>query len=219
MRITLSAVLVVCFHCQLCSYAASYLAWSSIGYDLRGDIKIFDFGLSRVIHSTDQVYHLSMMTGSLRYMAPEVAKGEPYNQRCDVYSFAVLLWEMLALKRAYDWFKDPDSLIQGVFHQHQRPQIPKSLPRSLQEAIKAGWDGNQFQRVDISYLGSILRAELVNGTDADTSSLGSGLLRRSTRVFEFKDQRRPVIKLPSKGLPQVFLTEMSKDLSWSESNA
>lgn len=157
-----------------------------------------------------------MMTGSLRYMAPEVGKGEPYNQRCDVYSFSVLLWEMLTLKRPYDRFADPESLIEGVFRLHHRPQIPKSLPRSIQEAIKAGWDGDQFQRIDISYLGSVLRAELCNGTDADGSSMGSGMMRRSTKIFEFKDQKRPIIQLPSKGLSQEFLTELSRDLSNSD---
>ena len=33
-------------------------------------------------------------TGSLRYMAPEVALKKPYNEKADVYSFAIMLWQM-----------------------------------------------------------------------------------------------------------------------------
>lgn len=34
-------------------------------------------------------------------MAPEVGRGQPYNELCDVYSFGVLLWEMMALCKPY----------------------------------------------------------------------------------------------------------------------
>ena len=39
--------------------------------------------------------------GTWRYMAPEVAKGQPYNLKCDVYSFALVLWEMLVGQKPY----------------------------------------------------------------------------------------------------------------------
>ena len=54
----------------------------------RGDIKIFDFGLARELRDSDRdpdnegMFRLSNMTGSLRYMAPEVATiGTPYNSK------------------------------------------------------------------------------------------------------------------------------------------
>jgi serine/threonine protein kinase len=46
----------------------------------------------------DDAWHMSGMTGSLRYMAPEVATMKNYNESCDTYSFATLLWQMMALK-------------------------------------------------------------------------------------------------------------------------
>lgn len=39
--------------------------------------------------------------GSYRYMAPELVKHEPYNSKVDIYSWAILSWEMLALDKPY----------------------------------------------------------------------------------------------------------------------
>jgi serine/threonine protein kinase len=39
--------------------------------------------------------------GTVRYMAPEVLHRLPYNERADVYSFGLLMWEMLAYQRVF----------------------------------------------------------------------------------------------------------------------
>ena len=41
-------------------------------------------------------------TGSYRWMAPEVIRHEEYDKRCDVYSFAILAWEMLTYRVPFD---------------------------------------------------------------------------------------------------------------------
>lgn len=63
----------------------------NIGFTLDGTLKVLDFGLARLVENSspysDQVYHMSGETGSLRYMSPEVADSRPYNHKADVYSF------------------------------------------------------------------------------------------------------------------------------------
>lgn len=39
--------------------------------------------------------------GSYRYMAPELVRHQPYNAKADIYSWAVLSWEILAVNRPY----------------------------------------------------------------------------------------------------------------------
>ena len=60
----------------------------NIGFDVRGDIKVFDFGLAKEVHENlsdgNGCYNLTAMTGTPRYMAPEVALSKPYNETCDV---------------------------------------------------------------------------------------------------------------------------------------
>jgi serine/threonine protein kinase len=42
------------------------------------------------------------VVGSLRYMAPEVALSKPYNHKSECYSYAIVVWEMTALRRPFE---------------------------------------------------------------------------------------------------------------------
>lgn len=46
-------------------------------------------------------YEMTGYTGSLRYMAPEVAVNQPYDESVDVYSLSLVLWEIASLERPY----------------------------------------------------------------------------------------------------------------------
>ncbi len=57
----------------------------NVGFNIRDDIVLFDFGLAREIHSgdtkvTNDTWKLTGETGSIRYMAPEVAANKPYGK-------------------------------------------------------------------------------------------------------------------------------------------
>jgi serine/threonine protein kinase len=80
------------------------LKTTNVGIDIRGNIKLFDFGLSRYLPApitgeVDEVYTMSHV-GTRRYTAPEVTVqrgGAEYNLKADVYSFGVVLWEILSM--------------------------------------------------------------------------------------------------------------------------
>jgi serine/threonine protein kinase len=61
-------------------------------------LKIADFGVARVEAQSSEV---TGQTGTLGYMAPEVLQGKPYDHKCDVYSFGILLWETYCCAMAY----------------------------------------------------------------------------------------------------------------------
>jgi serine/threonine protein kinase len=61
--------------------------------DSTGRAKITDFGLSKLVDMT--MTHVTGVTGSVALTAPEVLQEEVYRDTADVYSFGVILWELL----------------------------------------------------------------------------------------------------------------------------
>jgi serine/threonine protein kinase len=160
----------------------------NIGFDIRGDIKIFDFGMARDLSTAepdgDGMFKLSHMTGSLRYMSPEVALGRPYNETCDVYSFAILLWEVLSLDRAYDDLTNEGAFVTEVFKKGARPPVKQKWSDIVKELLHGAWDENAIYRLPISIVKTKLRKEIgrLQGNESGLEHRFSR--RRSTFVFQ-----------------------------------
>jgi serine/threonine protein kinase len=57
-------------------------------------LKVMDFGIARVVSGTHTTQHTAMM-GSMYYAAPELLRGQAATPSADIYSFGVLVYEML----------------------------------------------------------------------------------------------------------------------------
>merc|ERR1711865_1159014 len=113
----------------------------NIGFDVRGDVKIFDFGLSREVDS------------------PEVAKGEPYNHTVDVYSFGILLWQICSLETpftGFDKLKHNKNVVWGC----ERPKIKDNLVPNLQSLISYCWSDKIEERPEFEEIADSLRSEI-----------------------------------------------------------
>jgi serine/threonine protein kinase len=70
----------------------------NIGFMTDGTLKLMDFGLCVALRrdsSVEGTYELTGGTGSLRYMAPEVARNQAYGATVDVYSFGLIVYEII----------------------------------------------------------------------------------------------------------------------------
>ncbi|KAL8233283.1 hypothetical protein R6Q57_003061 [Mikania cordata] len=63
--------------------------------DENGIVKVSDFGVARVQNKSGI---MTAETGTYRWMAPEVIEHRPYNHKADVFSFGIVMWELLAKK-------------------------------------------------------------------------------------------------------------------------
>lgn len=71
------------------------LSPANVCISYRGDVKIIDFGAAQSTLKEEQTAP-RIVIGNLTYMAPEQARKQPVDGRADVYSCAVMLWELLA---------------------------------------------------------------------------------------------------------------------------
>jgi hypothetical protein len=91
-------------------------------------------------------------------MAPEVARGEPYNLKADVYSFAILLYEVLNLEKAFNGWQLRD-ISDRVHLKKQRPRPSLFWPAPLRELLKTTWSDIPADRLSMSRVHMILLKE------------------------------------------------------------
>lgn len=148
----------------------------NVGFDEEGDLKLFDFGLAKRLHPDDRLEHglysLTGNTGSLRYMAPETALGQPYDQRVDTYSFGVLFWQICALAIPYSGYtcKMHSDL---VVHKGFRPKPDGSWPIPWTDLMRRCWDATIQARPSFTEILDVLDAEIEEML-SDGSEDGSG---------------------------------------------
>ncbi|KAL7534758.1 hypothetical protein ACHAWF_004941, partial [Thalassiosira exigua] len=123
---------------------------ANVGFDVRGDVKIFDFGLSRLVPDGGDSYNdrFEMSgAGSPRYMAPEcLVDMGGYNLKADVYTFALVFWEMLTGEVPYSSMRNMAALIDHVVEEGHRPEIDPSWPSHVQGMMESSFDGDASRR-------------------------------------------------------------------------
>ncbi|CAH0474003.1 unnamed protein product [Peronospora belbahrii] len=138
---------------HLCSIMHRDLKSGNVLIDSHGTAKISDFGLSCVLE-IGSCSDLTAETGTYRWMAPEVIRHEPYSSKADVYSFGIVLWELLARDQPFRGLT-PIQAAFAVARQQMRPALPRQTPVKIGELIEHCWHHDPARRPDFS---SILEA-------------------------------------------------------------
>lgn len=106
-------------------------------------VKLADFGLAREETVTEM---MTAETGTYRWMAPELystvtlRQGEKkhYNNKVDVYSFGIVLWELLTSRMPFEGMSNLQAAYAAAFKQ-ERPIIPEDTPQDLAYIIQSCW--------------------------------------------------------------------------------
>ncbi|KAI3672621.1 hypothetical protein L6452_38717 [Arctium lappa] len=103
--------------------------------DSQNVVKVADFGVARF---QNQEGVMTAETGTYRWMAPEVINHQPYDQKADVFSFAIVLWELVTAKIPYDNMTPLQAAL-GV-RQGRRPDLPTNTHPKLLELMQRCWE-------------------------------------------------------------------------------
>jgi Tol biopolymer transport system component len=117
----------------------------------KGRVKIMDFGLARLAGRA-RLTRSGSSPGTPAYMAPEVYQGEPADERSDIWSLGVVLYELIAGRMPFEGEYEA-AMLYGVLHEEPQPlaelctDVPLELDRLVSKAL-AKDPGLRYQRVD-----------------------------------------------------------------------
>uniref|UniRef100_A0A7E4ZXR8 Protein kinase domain-containing protein n=1 Tax=Panagrellus redivivus TaxID=6233 RepID=A0A7E4ZXR8_PANRE len=108
-------------------------------------LKMTDFGLTRNMNDDTKTSGSSAVPGTAPYVSPEMVNLEIL-PASDVWSFGVVLWQMLTKSAPYAELKDhKDYLLYAIATQNISLQITDDCPKELEDILKACW---QFKAED-----------------------------------------------------------------------
>jgi len=149
--------------------------------------KLTDFGTSRAVGAGSEEYTFTKGLGTPIYMAPEILGHHDYSEKADVFSFAILLWVLVAGKEPYTDFKNSWDIARFVTS-GKRLEIPPKAGALMAHLIKTNWDQEPQNRlsfgdivqelqsyVNVKKYGADEKADnSPEGTEAEAASYGFG---------------------------------------------
>mmetsp|Transcript_15519 Transcript_15519/g.60702 ORF Transcript_15519/g.60702 Transcript_15519/m.60702 type:complete len:1066 (+) Transcript_15519:180-3377(+) len=104
--------------------------------------KVCDFGDCRIVSKT-----MTPRVGTISYMAPEVFATDSYTRQADVYSYGVILWEMITRQEPYEEIGFVHEIAERV-RDGYRPTMPEYVPAAIESLIQDCWQTNPVERPD-----------------------------------------------------------------------
>jgi len=119
-----------------------------------GDPKISDFGMSRILQKEDEG-KTKANVGPIRWMAPESLAKRTYSKKSDVWSFGIVVYEIVARREPHIEL-DPLDVGPLIRDQHLTPKIPDDCPPMPRELMQLCWQADPNQRPSLKEICRLL---------------------------------------------------------------
>lgn len=160
------------------------LKTSNLLVDSNMTVKVCDFGLSQIkLRGVNLKDGQEGAKGTPLWMAPEVLLGQPFNEKADVYSFGLVLWQILSRQELFPQFDNLETFIRAICHNSLRPTIPNDCPPALTDLIVSCWQANPEARPAFSQIVDTLNSIIVDCAIPDEAGAAYWKL-----YFKVKDQ-------------------------------
>jgi dienelactone hydrolase len=155
----------------------------------KGQVKIMDFGLAKV-RGGAQFTKVGTTLGTAAYMSPQQARGEELDQRSDIWSFGVVLYEMLTGELPFKGDYE-QAVIYAILNEEPEPlaRLRQDAPEPLRQIVEKALQKNREERYATA---SELLRDLKDQTSAEGSASGEMSLSR-------------LLRKPAVAVPIIFL--------------
>lgn len=104
-------------------------------------LKICDFGTV-----CDKKTYMTNNKGSAAWMAPEVFEGSNYTEKCDIFSWGIILWEVLSRRKPFNEIYGSAYRIMWAIHTGKRPPLLDGCPKPIEQLMTSCWSKDPLAR-------------------------------------------------------------------------
>jgi Tol biopolymer transport system component len=191
-----------------------------------GKVKVLDFGLAKawlpedgdadLTHSptlTGQMTAAGVILGTASYMSPEQARGKPVDKRADIWSFGVLLWEMLTGQSLFTGETVTDVIAAVVTKEPDLDALPAQTPRAVRQLVSRCLRKDQRTRLPDIGAARLELQDVLAGTTAEVEEAVVDVEATRRERLSRKRERRAwaaVVALVLVGLAVVLLQRLAQ---------
>jgi len=123
----------------ICRIIHRDLKCANLLVDSNMTVKVTDFGFAENLKSERYLLDKKGPKGTALYMAPEVMRQEQFNEKADVYSFGLILYELISGEELFPQYEELDPFFQAICIDHERPVAPPGTLPSIAALMKRCW--------------------------------------------------------------------------------
>eukprot|EP01114_Cavostelium_apophysatum_P014808 TRINITY_DN3928_c0_g1_i1.p1 TRINITY_DN3928_c0_g1~~TRINITY_DN3928_c0_g1_i1.p1 ORF type:complete len:545 (+),score=163.03 TRINITY_DN3928_c0_g1_i1:159-1793(+) len=140
---------------------------SNLLVDEHWNVKVCDFGLSQVKLRENKIRDGKSIPGTPLWMAPEVLLGRDVDEKSDVYSYGIVLWEIITGQEPFPHMESYQEFKTAITRHNERPPIPSDTHPSLAALMEMCWNADPTKRPSFTQILPLLDSVIVDCLLAD----------------------------------------------------